>query len=56
MGIYEAMARETVERALEQAIVSGDLVPGRSGWRRSAARICHETLNTAETTTGARPC
>lgn len=52
MGINEAVAGETVERALERAIVSGDLVPGRSGWKRTAVRLCDETLHAPRTDDG----
>lgn len=44
MGIDEATAQESVERALEAAIVAGDLTPGAKGWKQTAARICDQTL------------
>jgi hypothetical protein len=44
MGIDEATAQESVERALEAAIVAGELTPGAQGWKRAAARICDQTL------------
>jgi hypothetical protein len=44
MGIDEATAQESVERALEAAIVAGDLTPGTKGWKQAAARICDQTL------------
>jgi hypothetical protein len=44
MGLDEAAARQTVERALEDAIVAGDLQPGAKGWRQTAGRVCDATL------------
>jgi hypothetical protein len=44
MGLDEAVARDTVERALEDAIVAGKLQPGAKGWRRTAADVCDATL------------
>ena len=47
MGLDEAAARDTVERALEDAIVAGELRPGAKGWRQVAARVCDATLRAA---------
>jgi hypothetical protein len=44
MGIDEARAQESVERALEAAIVAGELTPGSTGWKQTATRICKQTL------------
>lgn len=44
MGVYEHAARQAVSRALESAIVAGDLVPGGKGWRIKAATICDRTM------------
>jgi hypothetical protein len=44
MGLDEAVARDTVERALEGAIVAGELQPGAKGWRQTAADVCDATL------------
>jgi hypothetical protein len=46
-GADEARARDAVERALEQAIDSGDLVPGARSWKATAAAVAERTL-TAE--------
>jgi hypothetical protein len=44
LGIDEATAQEAVERALEAAIVAGDLTPGARGWKQVAQQICDRTL------------
>lgn len=44
MGIYENTARQTVARALEAAIVAGELVPGGKGWKAKAAAVCDRTM------------
>ena len=44
MGMEEAVARQAVERALEQAVTAGDLRPGKGGWRLVAAEVCTRTL------------
>jgi hypothetical protein len=44
IGMEEAVARQAVERALEQAITAGDLRPGKGGWRLVAAEVCTRTL------------
>jgi len=44
MGIDESNALDTVERALGGAIAAGDLVPGATGWRSSAAAITETVL------------
>lgn len=44
MGVYEHAARQAVSRALESAMVDGDLVPGGKGWKTTAAAICDLTM------------
>lgn len=44
MGIDEARALESVERALADAIDAGRLVPGASRWRLKAAAITQDVL------------
>jgi hypothetical protein len=46
LGIDEATAREAVERALEAAIVTGELTPGAKGWKRIAQQICDRVVST----------
>lgn len=43
-GGAEAEAVEVVERALEAAVVAGDLVPGGRGWKAHAAAITERAL------------
>jgi hypothetical protein len=43
-GLEEAWARNSVEAALERAIVAGELLPGRGSWRKVAVRICDGVL------------
>ena len=43
-GLEEAWALQAVEVALEQAIVAGELQPGRGSWRKVAAGVCDEVL------------
>lgn len=45
MGWEEASARHEAERALEEAIVAGDLVPGASGWKSVAQAVTARVLN-----------
>ena len=45
MGLEEAAAYWSASSALEQAIAAGKLRPGASGWRRAAARITTEFLD-----------
>lgn len=47
MGIEESNAREHVARALELAILAGELTPGGKGWKQAAARVCEGTLSSA---------
>jgi hypothetical protein len=44
MGIHEHAARQAVARALEAAIVEGELNPGGKGWKIRAAAICDRTM------------
>jgi len=44
-GRDEARARDAVERALEDAIVAGDLVPGGRRWKDTAAAITEQILS-----------
>jgi hypothetical protein len=44
MGLDEARALESVERALGEAISSGELSPGKSRWRSAAAAITDRVL------------
>jgi hypothetical protein len=44
MGMYELQARTEVGRALEVAILAGELTPGARGWKQRAAQICGQTL------------
>ncbi len=46
MGLDEARARDTVERALGDAVDCGQLVPGAPRWRARAAAITDATLTT----------
>ncbi len=46
-GGAECEAMEAVERALEAAIVAGELVPGGRGWKAQAAAIAERTLRAA---------
>lgn len=46
MGMQESAARANVERALELALLAGDLTPGAKGWKRRAEEICDRTLTT----------
>ncbi len=46
MGWQESSARTAVARALEAAIVAGELRPGASGWKRVAAAVTQRTLDT----------
>jgi hypothetical protein len=46
-GPDEAQARDTVERALEHAIVVGHLVPGARGWKETASAITEKVLEEA---------
>lgn len=43
-GTDEGQARRTVERALEAAIVAGELVPGARRWKDTAAAITRATV------------
>lgn len=45
MGWEEISARRATERALEEAIVAGDLSPGASGWKSAARAITAEVLD-----------
>jgi hypothetical protein len=44
LGAAEQSARRRVSQALEQAVDSGDLVPGERGWKQLAARITEVSL------------
>lgn len=44
MGVDEVVAYEEVERTLADAISSGDLTPGASGWRTKAAALTEAAL------------
>ncbi len=44
LGSNEYAASESVEAALEGAIMAGELRPGAAAWRRSAAAVCDRTL------------
>ncbi|MGD0254385.1 MAG: hypothetical protein ABSB99_02305 [Acidimicrobiales bacterium] len=44
MGLDESNALDTVERALDDAIAAGNLVPGVAGWRAKAASITEAAL------------
>jgi hypothetical protein len=44
MGVDEARALETVERALGDAVAAGQLVPGRARWRSHAGSITEMVL------------
>ncbi|MGF1668246.1 MAG: hypothetical protein ACFCVC_18455 [Acidimicrobiia bacterium] len=45
MGWQESSARTAVGRALETAMVAGELRPGASGWKRVAATVTQRTLD-----------
>ena len=45
MGWEEASARRATERALEDAIVAGDLAPAASGWKSVARAVTAGVLN-----------
>lgn len=45
----EQHARDAVERALEAAIETGELVPGGRGWRQRSVEIANAALTTATT-------
>jgi hypothetical protein len=54
MGVEEAAAYWSASAALELAIAAGRLHPGASGWRRAAARVTAEFLDSPhDDTTGA---
>jgi hypothetical protein len=44
MGVDEDAARRRVSQALEQAIDTGELVPGQRGWKQLAVRITEVSL------------
>ncbi len=44
MGMEEASAYAHLEGMLERAIVTGELRPSASGWKRSAAALCDQAL------------
>lgn len=44
MGVDEARARDTVERALGESVETGDLLPGAPGWKAKAADITEGAL------------
>lgn len=46
MGTQEARARDEVARALEVAVLSGELTPRGKGWKGVAASVCDRTLTT----------
>jgi hypothetical protein len=45
MGVEEASARATAERALEEAMTRGRLSPGGRGWRSVATEVTAEVLD-----------
>ena len=50
MGIEEAVAQGAAERALEEAMTQGTLVPGARGWRSVAAEVTAVVLDSAHPT------
>jgi hypothetical protein len=44
-GLNEALARDAVENALEEALVTGRLVRGRQGWRTVQKAVVDEVLD-----------
>lgn len=45
MGMEEAAARATAERALEQAMAPEQVKPGKSGWRSRSLEVTREVLD-----------
>ena len=50
MGIEEAIAQGSAERALEEAMTQGTLVPGARGWRSVAAEVTAGVLDSPHPT------
>ncbi|MEZ5176262.1 MAG: hypothetical protein R2823_08675 [Acidimicrobiia bacterium] len=50
MGVEEAVAQVTAERALEEAISQGTLTPGARGWKSVAREITRAVLDSAHPT------
>jgi hypothetical protein len=43
MGVQEASAWSSTAEFLELAVVGGDLVPGRRGWKTPSRNLCEPT-------------